>query len=338
MLPGSKTILTPLHRYCAETRYGIHQGEKKIHPVNRRPIPPIIAVSGASGMLGRAVRQALAARGAGVLQLVRHDPAAADQLNWNPLASPAVAKTDPLEGLIAAIHLSGAGIAAHRWTPAYKRELALSRVQTTRSLATILAGLRRPPKTLLIASAVGFYGNRGDEVLDETSGPGTGFMANLCQQWEAAARPASEAGIRVVHLRLGVVLGREGGALKKMLPLFQLGLGGPLGSGRQWMSWISLADAVAAILFALDSTALAGPVNLTAPQPVTNAEFTRSLAREIHRPAMLPAPAFALRMVLGEVADEALLASARVVPSRLTSAGFQFAHPTVDEALAAALR
>jgi uncharacterized protein (TIGR01777 family) len=291
-------------------------------------------------MLGTAVRQALAARGAEVRQLVRSDPVATDQtapVRWNPSASPPVANTDPLEGLAAAIHLSGAGIAAHRWTPAYKRELASSRVQSTRSLATTLAGLRQPPKTLMIASAVGFYGNRGDEVLDEASGPGTGFMADLCQQWEAAARPASEAGIRVVNLRFGVVLAREGGALAKMLPLFKLGFGGRLGSGRQWMSWISLADAVAAILFALDTTALAGAVNLTAPAPVTNAEFTRSLARATHRPAILPAPAFALRMALGEVADEALLASARVVPSRLASAGFKFAHSTVGEALAAAL-
>jgi uncharacterized protein (TIGR01777 family) len=311
----------------------------KVHSVMSF-IPPIVLVSGASGMLGTAVREALAARPAEVRQLVRHDPVATDktdQLRWNPQASPAVANTDPLEGLTAAIHLSGAGIAAHRWTPAYKRELALSRVQSTGALAATLAELRRPPRTLMIASAVGFYGNRGDEVLDEGSGPGTGFMADLCQQWEAAARPASEAGIRVVHLRFGVVLGREGGALAKMLPLFQMGLGGRLGSGRQWMSWISLADAVAAILFALDSTALAGAVNLTAPQPVTNADFTRSLARAIHRPAILPAPAFALRMALGEVADEALLASARVVPSRLAGAGFKFAHPTVDEALAAAL-
>jgi uncharacterized protein len=289
-------------------------------------------------MLGTAVRQALALRDAAVLQLVRSDPVAAGQvgeLKWNPSISPAVVEPGLLEGSSAAIHLSGASVAGHRWTPAYKREMWVSRVESTRALAGALAGLRQPPKTLLIASAVGFYGNRGDELLDEASRPGTGYMANLCREWEAAARPASEAGIRVVNLRFGVVLGQGSGALAKMLPLFQLGLGGRLGSGQQWMSWISLADAVAAILFIMDTAVLAGAVNVTAPRPVTNAEFTHALARAIHRPAILPAHAFALRMVLGEMADEALLASARVVPSRLIGAGFGFAHPTVDEALAA---
>jgi len=295
-------------------------------------------LSGASGMLGTALRQALAERDARVLQLVRGNPVGAGQLRWNPMVEDAVADSAPLEGLGTAIHLSGASLAAHRWSPAYKRELWLSRVESTRALAVTLAGLREPPATLLVASAIGFYGSRGDESLDETSGAGSGFMADLCREWEAAAQPAVEAGIRVVHLRLGVVLGREGGALAKMLPLFRLGLGGRLGSGRQWMSWISLEDAVAAILFAMDTPALSGPVNLTAPQPVTNAEFTRALARAVHRPAMLPAPAFALRIALGEMADEALLASARVVPSRLAGAGFAFANPTVGEALAAALR
>ncbi|MGB7549276.1 MAG: TIGR01777 family oxidoreductase, partial [Terracidiphilus sp.] len=208
---------------------------------------------------------------------------------------------------------------------------------STRALTTLLAGLRRPPRALLVASAVGIYGDRGNELLDESSAPGTGFLADLCRQWEAAAEPAVEAGIRVVHLRFGVVLGPGSGALAQMLPLFRLGLGGALGSGRQWMSWISLADAIAAILFALETPALAGPVNLTAPHPVTNAEFTRALARQLRRPAFLPAPAFALRLALGQMADEALLASTRAVPGRLMEAGFRFAHPTVSEALAAAL-
>jgi uncharacterized protein (TIGR01777 family) len=189
---------------------------------------------------------------------------------------------------------------------------------------------------MLVASAIGIYGNRGDELLDESSAPGSGFMAELCEQWEAAAQPARDAGIRVVHLRFGVVLG-PGGALTRVTPIFRLGLGGPLGSGRQWMSWISLSDAVAAILFALDTPTLTGPVNLTAPNPVTNAEFTRALARRLHRPAIFPVPAFALRIALGQMADEALLASARVLPARLTQAGFQFQHPTVEDALAAAL-
>jgi uncharacterized protein (TIGR01777 family) len=178
--------------------------------------------------------------------------------------------------------------------------------------------------------------------LDEVSAPGVGFLAEVCQQWEAAARPAAEAGIRVVHARFGVVLGRglgprEQGALEKMLPVFRLGLGGRLGSGRQWMSWVSLEDAVAAILFALETESLLGPVNVVSPNPVTNAEFTRALARQVHRPAVLPVPAFALRLALGQMADEALLASARVSPAKLLSAGFEFAHSMVDQALAAAI-
>jgi uncharacterized protein len=310
---------------------------KKIQPVDASANSQEILLSGGSGMLGSAVRQALRGRGAGVVQLVRRDPVEAGQLKWNPGASPPVEDPEPLEGLSVAIHLSGASVAAHRWTPAWKREMWLSRVESTRALATTLAALRQPPKTLLVASATGIYGNRGDQLLDESSAPGQGFLADLCREWEAAARPAVEAGIRVVHLRFGVVLGPGAGALAKMLPLFRLGLGGRLGSGLQWMSWISLADAGSAILFAMDTPSLAGPVNLTAPQPVTNADFTRALGKAVRRPAVLPAPAFALRLALGAMADEALLASARVVPAKLGDAGFQFMHPTMDGALDAAL-
>jgi hypothetical protein len=288
-------------------------------------------------MLGSALRQALAARNRRVLQLVRQSPAPAGQLQWNPTADPVVPDLERLEDLKAAIHLSGANVAAQRWTPAYKREMTLSRVHSTRSLAATLARLRRPPEALLVASAVGFYGDRADELLDETFAPGSGFLADLCREWEAAAQPAREAGIRVVHLRFGVVLGPGPGALSRMVPLFRLGLGGRLGAGKQWMSWISLADALSAILFILDTPTLSGPVNLTAPNPVTNAQFTRCLGRAVHRPAIFAVPAFALRLALGEMASEALLASARAYPSRLTSAGFRFTHPTVDEALPAAL-
>jgi uncharacterized protein (TIGR01777 family) len=331
---------------------------------------PRYLVSGASGMLGTALQQALAARRLPVLQLVRPNPprrprwfepsrpidaeprepsdasanrpgvtgvAIPGQFSWNPAANPAIAHPEVLEGFTAAIHLSGASVAAHRWTAAYKRAMTASRVDSTLALSTTLARLRHPPQALLVASAVGFYGNRADELLDETSAPGSGFLADLCGQWEAAAQPAAAAGIRVVHLRFGVVLGPGPGALARMAPLFRLGLGGRLGSGRQWMSWISLTDALAAILFALDTPTLAGPVNLTAPNPVTNAQFTRALARQLHRPALLPVPAFALRLALGEMADEALLASARVFPSKVTTRGFRFAHPTVALALAAAL-
>ncbi|MGO9937276.1 MAG: TIGR01777 family oxidoreductase [Terracidiphilus sp.] len=304
--------------------------------------PGKIALSGASGMLGATLRRRLATREARVMQLVRGKPEGAGQLTWNPSKPTAVADPSALEGYDAAVHLSGASVAAHRWTAEYRRELKASRVESTRALATILAGLHNPPRTLIVASAVGIYGDRGEEVLDEASAPGKGFLADLCQQWEEAATPAAEAGIRVVHTRFGVVLGRglgarEQGALEKMLPVFRAGLGGRLGSGRQWMSWINLDDAIAAVLFALETRSLAGPVNVVAPNAVTNAEFTRALARQVRRPAVLPAPAFALRLALGPMADEALLASARVVPAKLTAAGFRFTHATLEEALAAAL-
>ena len=299
--------------------------------------PSRVVLSGASGMLGGSLRRALAALGIPTLQLVRGAIAAQDQLVWSPAATPAVADPAALEGCAAAIHLSGASVAGQRWTAAYRREMTASRVDSTRALATLLAGLRTPPRALLVASAVGYYGDRGDQLLDETSLPGKGFLADLCRQWETAAQPAVEAGIRVVHLRFGVVLGPGPGALARMLPIFRLGLGGRLGSGRQWMSWISVEDAMRALLFALETPSLVGPVNLTAPSPVTNAEFTRELARQLRRPAFLPAPAFALQLALGQMADEALLASTRAVPSRLLVAGFRFAHPTVDKALAAAL-
>lgn len=324
-----------------------------------------ILLSGASGMLGTALVQVLAEKGLNVLQLVRSErPSAAQPFRpddgnpspaqavalaipgrypWNPAASPPIDHPKVLEGFTAAIHLSGANIAAHRWTRAYKREMTVSRVESTRALATTLARLRTPPEVLLLASAIGIYGNRGSELLDEYSVPGSGFLADLCQQWEAASEPAVEAGIRVVRLRFGVILGhvQNGGALSRMVPIFRLGLGGPLGFGRLpahlWMSWISLTDALASILFLLRTPSLAGFVNLTAPNPVTNAEFTRALATALHRPAILRVPAFALRAAFGQMATETLLASARVLPSRLTAAGFEFTFPTIEQALAAAL-
>jgi hypothetical protein len=300
-----------------------------------------ILLSGASGMLGSVLRDALTARSQPIIQLVRRPPSSLDQIQWNPAATPAIPNPEALKNIsaniTAAIHLSGSNVAAHRWTAAYKREIAQSRIQSTHALASALAQLRNPPQTLLVASATGIYGNREDQLLDDTSAPGSGFLADVCRQWEAAAQPAVQAGIRVVHLRFGVVIGRGPGALAKMLPIFRLGLGGPLGSGQQWMSWISLEDAVSAILFLLDTPSVAGPVNLTTPNPVTNAQFTRALAQAIHRPAIFRAPTFALRLALGEMADEALLASARVYPSKLTSARFRFAHPTIAPAIHAAL-
>lgn len=296
-----------------------------------------IILSGASGMLGAALHRAMTAKGVSTLQLVRRVPAAQGQLQWNPGSDRPVENPAALDGAAAAIHLSGASVAARRWTKAYRRELAVSRIDSTCRLATVLAGLQQPPKVFIVASAIGIYGDRGDEMLDETSAPGTGFLADLCQKWEAATTPAIQAGIRVVHLRFGVVLGPGHGALQKMVPPFRFGLGARLGSGRQWMSWVSLRDAVTAILFTLECPDLSGPLNVTAPNPVTNAEFTRALGKQLRRPAFLTVPAFAVRMMFGQMADEALLASARAYPVRLQAAGFQFALPEIDGALSAAL-
>ena len=298
-------------------------------------------------MVGTALKAALAQNGVGVLQLVRRASRGPDEVEWDPQAMPAIrgaeevsgadairGVADRLEGLEAAVHLGGVNLSERRWTPAYKREIETSRVDSTRVLAAMLARLKRPPKTLLVASATGFYGDRGDEVLDEMSKAGVGFLPEICAKWEAASEAAAKAGIRVVHLRFGVVLGPKG-ALKKMLPVFRFGLGGRLGSGRQWMSWIGLGDAVRAILFAMKTEALRGPVDLVAPNPVKNAEFTRALGRAVHRPAVLPVPALALRIMFGEMADEALLASTRALPGKLIAAGFRFEQGTVDAALAA---
>jgi uncharacterized protein (TIGR01777 family) len=288
-------------------------------------------------MLGSALKDSLSVRNSTILQLVRSAPTAAGQLQWNPAASPAIPHPEALKGLTAAVHLSGASLSTRRWTDDYKHEIVESRVASTRALANTLAGLQNPPQALLVASAIGIYGNRGDELLDETSTPGQGFLAETCQQWEAAAQPAVAAGIRVIHLRFGVILASGSGALRKMLPLFRLGLGGTLGSGNQYMSWISLPDAVAGILFLLDAPSLSGPFNFSAPNPVTNAQFTRALAQQLHRPAVFSVPAFALRIAFGEMADEALLSSCRAYPAKLAAAGFQFSHASIVHALPAVL-
>jgi uncharacterized protein (TIGR01777 family) len=292
-----------------------------------------VLISGASGMLGSALRSALLGRAAEVVRLVRRKPETREEIRWNPAARSPLAEPQGLEGFDAVFHLSGANLAARRWTQQYLSEIKASRVDSTRALATALADLNKPPRSLLVASAVGIYGDRGDEMLDESSSPGSGFLADLCQAWEAAATPAVEAGIRVAHLRFGVVLDQHAGALARMLPLFRLGLGGKLGSGKQWMSWISLPDLVASALFVLNTQSLSGPINLTSPQAATNAEFTRVLARRLHRPAVFPAPAFALRIALGRMADEALLSSTRVHPRKLIDAGFRFAHAGIEDAL-----
>jgi hypothetical protein len=296
-----------------------------------------IVLSGASGMLGTALRAGLTSDRRHVLQLVRRIARGPDELSWDPKAASPIPDSTALDGASAVIHLSGASVAGRRWTKSYKREIIASRVDTTRALAQLLAGLKQPPKTFVVASAIGIYGNRSNELLDESSSPGTGLLPDVCKQWEAAAKLARDAGIRVIHARFGVVLGQGTGALGKMLPIFRLGLGGRLGSGRQWMSWVSLEDAVGAICFVLDTPSVAGPVNVCSPNPIRNADFTRALARHLGRPAPFPAPAFALRLLFGQMADEALLASEAVHPRKLLAAGFDFAQPTLGEALEAAL-
>jgi len=294
--------------------------------------PGKILFSGATGMIGSALVRAAEANRIQALRLVRHDPASPSEIQWNPDAALPVSDAAQLEGIGAAIHLSGANLSGHRWTADYKRQIVESRVNSTRALVNTLKSLKQRPSVLLCASATGIYGNRGDEILTEESSPGRGFIADTCVAWEVEAAQARPLGIRVVHLRFGVVLAREGGAFKKMLPIFRLGLGGNLGSGRQWMNWIALSDAVRAIFHLLDST-IDGPANLVAPNPVTNAEFTRALGHALHRPAIISAPAFALSIAFGEVADEVLLASTRAIPARLLGSGFTFELPDIASAL-----
>jgi hypothetical protein len=288
-----------------------------------------VALSGASGLIGRRLAAALGAEGHRVLRLVR-GAAGENEIAWDP----ANGRLDParLTGIDAFVHLSGEPIAGRRWTPARKAEIAASRVDSTRLVAATVAQLT-PRPTLVCASGIGFYGNRGSEWLDETSPRGTGFLAEVCGQWERACEPAREAGLRVVNLRIGLVLDAQGGALPALLLPHRLGLGGRIGPGTQYMSWISSADLVAAIQHTLVSPALVGPLNLVAPAPVPNAEFSAVLARVLRRPALLPVPAALLRLALGEAADELLLAGQRVRPAKLAASGFRFRDPELEPAL-----
>ncbi len=296
-----------------------------------------VLVAGSTGLIGTALVDRLEGGGHRVVRLVRGDdrPLTTPALRWDPRAGTydreALAELGPIG---AAINLAGAGIGDRRWSPARKQELRDSRVDSTRSLAELLGECRPRPGVLVNASAVGYYGDRGDELLTETSTNGTGFLAGLCRQWEEATAPAADAGIRTVVLRNGIVLAPHGGALRRQLPLFRIGLGGRLGPGTQFRSWISLEDEMAAIVCCLDEGSLSGPVNLTAPEPVTDADFAAALGRVLRRPARLPAPATGLRVVLGrEMATEMLLYGQRAVPAALLGHGFEFAHPHLDEAL-----
>ena len=289
-----------------------------------------IAVTGASGLVGSALVPFLTTRGHRVTRLVRKSPGT-NEVGWD--LAEGIRELSRLEGVDAVVHLAGESIAAGRWTEARKAEIRRSRVQGTRRLCESLARLGRPPKALVTASAVGFYGDRGDETLTEGSAPGGDFLARLCQEWEAATEPASRAGIRVVHLRFGMILSPAGGALKKMLLPFKLGVGGRIGSGAQYMSWITIDDAIGAIQHVITAEPLRGPVNAAAPAPVTNAEFTRVLARVLSRPAVAPMPAFVARLAFGELADALLLSSQRVMPARLQASGYGFQFPEIEPAL-----
>jgi hypothetical protein len=288
-----------------------------------------ILVTGATGLVGRALLPFLAEHGETAVPLVRAAQAGASAPWWNPDQQHIQLGAG---GFDAVMHLAGENI-AERWTAAKKARIRASRVDGTRLLSAALARSASPPKVLVCASATGFYGDRGDAWLDEDSQPGQGFLAEVCQEWEAAAREAMDAGIRVVHLRLGIVLAADGGALAKMRPVFRAGLGGQIGSGRQYWSWIALDDVLGALRHALFHEELRGPVNAVAPSPVQNAEFTAALARGLRRPAALPVPAFAARLLFGEMAQATLLASARVRPSRLLASGFAFQFPDLEPAL-----
>jgi uncharacterized protein (TIGR01777 family) len=270
----------------------------------------------------------LSSRGDDVVPLVRREPRARYEISWDPASR----KLDPgaLSGFTAVVHLAGAGVGEHRWTPAYKQQILASRVDGTATIATALADLGEPI-ALVSGSAIGAYGDRGDEMLTEDSDSGQGFLAGVVRAWEAATRPAQEAGLRVVHARTGLVLTRDGGAMQRVLPLARLGLAGPLGTGRQYWSWITLHDELRALAHLIDQD-LAGPVNLVSTQPLRQAAVMKALGAQLGRPAVLPAPALALRVALGEFASD-VLASARVLPSVLTASGFVFEHDTIDSAM-----
>jgi len=296
--------------------------------------PRIIAVTGASGFVGSALVPSLTTAGHRIVRVTRGRPAAPPGervVRWDPAEGDL--PPESLQGVDAVVNLSGESVATGRWTPAKKQRIRDSRVRSTGRLCETLARLPRPPRVLVSASAVGYYGDRGAEPLREESAPGKTFLAEVCRDWEAATRPASEGGIRVVMLRMGLVLSPTGGALATMLTPFSLGAGGPIGTGTQYVSWITLPDLVAVIEHALDSDALQGPVNAVAPGAVTNAELARTLGRVLGRPAFLPLPAMLARVMFGEMADDLLLASARVEPGRLQAAGHVFQHPTLEGAL-----
>jgi uncharacterized protein len=295
-----------------------------------------IAISGASGLIGSALADDLASTGHQIIRLVRSAPRSDGELAWDPMATAGDLDPAALSDVDAVVHLSGAPVADKRWTAARKAELRSSRITSTRALVAAMAAADPSPGVLICGSAVGYYGETGDKITDESSPAGTGFLADLVQDWESAAEGAARSGTRVMNIRSGLVLATGGGLLGRLLLPFKFGLGARIGPGTQYLSWISLTDEVRAIEFLLEADDFEGPVNLTAPEPVTNAEFTRALAQALHRPALLRLPAAALNGALGEVASE-LLGSARIVPTRLQEAGFTFRTPDISTALSSIL-
>jgi hypothetical protein len=302
-----------------------------------------ILISGSTGFLGTSLVETFEAQGHTVARLVRPGTApknmsgAGEQtIAWDPVADQFDAAA--AEGADALVHLAGASIAEGRWSAARKRLLRTSRIDATRQLIGALAKLQRPPRTIVAASAIGYYGNRGEETLTEASAPGNDFLAGLCCEWEAETARGAGFGARVVNLRFGIILAKHGGALPRMALPFQLGAGGRLGDGRQWMSWLTLQEMIGIVRFALAAPALSGPLNAVTPNPVRNSEFTSVLANTLRRPALFPAPAFALRLALGEMADALLLASQKVLPSKLAESGYQFLQPNLASALAEVFR
>jgi uncharacterized protein (TIGR01777 family) len=292
---------------------------------------PFVAITGASGLIGGALLARLRQQGKRVRRLARSpDPDSPDDIVWDPMRG--VLEPRDLEGAEAVVHLAGEPL-AQRWTSARRAAIRESRVRGTELLARALGALDRKPSVLLSGSAVGYYGDRGDEAVDEESGPGTDFLAAVTRDWEAATDAATDAGVRVVLLRTGLVMSPRGGALERFLPHFRLGVGGPIGTGRQWMSWIALEDHLRAMEHALVTTGMHGPVNLVAPNPVMNAEFATTLGRVLGRPAVVPVPSFALELLYGEMARATILAGQRVLPKVLLRNGFHFSYPTLEEAL-----
>jgi len=295
-----------------------------------------ILISGSHGLVGSALKSSLQSDRHEVFALVRRAPNSAAEVEWYPDRGSLA--LSGMEGMDAVVHLAGESIATGRWTDQKKQRIRDSRVKATTVLAEALGNLREPPKTLISASAIGYYGDRGDLILNEASAAGNDFLAGVCVEWENATESATQKGIRVVKTRIGIILSKDGGALAKMLTPFRMGVGGRVGSGKQWMSWIALDDVVGALKFVLTHDALSGPINFVAPNPVTNAEFTKTLGKALSRPTFFPIPAFGVRLAFGEMAEALLLSSERVAPARLKEAGYEFIHPTLEAALRAALK